>query len=74
MSRYTLQIVDLETGEVVADMQPGHQPEHDFVTDCILRMVTKGVGVLRTSNHVSLDARAAIEEIIFELKSKVRPY
>lgn len=38
-----------------------------FVDDCIAKIVARGVGVLRTSKHVTQDIRDGINEAIFSL-------
>lgn len=67
-----MQIVDTKTSEVV-EFEPGLKVELDFVTDCVTRIVTKGVGLFKTQAHVETDVRKGIEEAIFALKSKVKP-
>lgn len=72
-SKFLLQIVEKETGKVIAQMEPGLGDERCFVDSILTRLHSKGVGVFKTSNHVVSDARAALEEAIFELKTKVNP-
>lgn len=69
-SRYLMQIVDRDTGDVV-QFEPGTAIERDFVSDIVRKTSAKGVGLGRTTSHVVGDVRAAIEEAIFELKAQV---
>lgn len=71
-SRYLMQVVDRQTGEIV-QFEPGQVVETDFVTDCVAQVVRLGVGLGRTSDHVAADVRQGIEEAILALKLKVRP-
>ena len=68
-----MQIVDTTTGDVV-EYEPGLSVEINFVYDCVQRALSKGVGLFRGKKHVAKDLQAAIEETIFELKSKVKPH
>lgn len=70
-SRYLLQIVDRQSGNVV-QFEPGLQAEKDFVADCVKRVVELGVGLLKTEAHVEQDVRTGIELAILDLKAQVR--
>lgn len=72
MSRFRLQIVDT-TNAKVCEWEPGRAVEIDFVQDCITKIVSKGVGLGRTSAHVAKDIEDGINEAIFNLKAKVKP-
>jgi hypothetical protein len=67
-----MQIVDTRNGKVV-EFEPGLSVEVNFVDDCVIRMIAKGVGFGRTQAHVAQDVREAIEEAILALKLKVKP-
>lgn len=55
------------------EFEPGRSIEKELVSDIVRRLKGKGVGLFRTTSHVELDVRSAIEEAIFELKAKVKP-
>lgn len=67
-----MQILDTLTGELV-EWEPGLRIESEFVTDCVARILAKGVGFFRSSEHVGADISAGIEEAILGLKAKVQP-
>lgn len=67
-----MQIVDRSTDSVV-EFEPGLTVEIDFIADCVRRILDKGVGVLKTQEHVAADIRSGIEEAILALKLKVTP-
>lgn len=69
-SEYLIQVLHKSTGKVV-QWEPGLSVEKALVTELIGRVRTKGVGVFRTENHVIHDVREALEELLYELKSKV---
>jgi hypothetical protein len=71
-SRYLMQIVDRDTGDVVR-YEPGQVVESDFVEDCVEQIVRLGVGLGRTTDHVAADIRRGIEDAIYALKRQVRP-
>jgi hypothetical protein len=69
-SEYALQIVLKSTGEVV-QWAPGLRIETDLVADLVKRVVAKGVGFGRSSNHVAKDVEEAIKELFWDMKSQV---
>jgi len=69
-SKYLLQIVHRDNGKIV-EWEPGRDIETEFITDCIARVLVRGVGLFKTSAHVAQDIEAGIEEAILELKKKV---
>ena len=71
-SRFVIQVVDRHTNAVVS-WAPGSAVERQFVEDLVDRVVAKGVGFGRTSAHVAGDVRAAVENLLFELKRDVPP-
>jgi len=71
-SRFLMQIVDRETGDVV-QWEPGLRVEQDFVDACVQRILSLGVGLGRTAKHVETDVRNGIEQAIFQLKARVKP-
>jgi hypothetical protein len=66
-----MQIVD-ERGDVVR-WGPGLPVETDFIASLCARVQAKGVGVGKSEAHVIADVRAACEELIYDLKAKVKP-
>lgn len=70
MSEYRIQIVDSH-GAVVASWEPGRNDEVSLVDGITNRIVTKSVGVLRTRFQVGVAVREALNEFLYELKSKV---
>lgn len=71
-SRFKMQILDSITGDLV-EWEPGLRIESEFITDCVSRILAKGVGMFRTSDHVGKDISNGIEEAILDLKRKVNP-
>lgn len=69
-SKFLLQIVDKTSGKVV-QFEPGKSVEIDLVEDCVKRILTKGVGLLKTEAHVEQDIRDGISEAIKNLKAKI---
>lgn len=69
-SAYVIQVVEKETGRVV-EWAPGQKVEREFVTDLCNRVAAKGVGIFRTTDHVTQDVHDALHELLFELKSEV---
>jgi hypothetical protein len=70
-SNYVLRVVNLATGETVHQWTPGLAAESLIVSELCDRVRAKGVGVGKTEEHVIADVRAAIEELLFDLKSRV---
>lgn len=67
---FKLQIVN-QDGELARF--PGGGPlEREFVEACVAALVAKGVGIFRTENHVAIDCREAITEVIYALKADTR--
>ena len=87
-SNFMMQIRNKRTGEVV-EFEPGLSVEVNFVDACVQKILdnsvdlilSKGVGLFRTSSHVKRDiqdgleesVRDSIEEVIQDLKSQVKP-
>ena len=71
-SRYLMQVVDRQTGEIV-QFEPGQDVEIEFVEDCVANAVQHGVGFGRTSAQVATVLKQSIEEAIYALKLKVTP-
>lgn len=69
-SDYAMRIVYLPTG-AYHEWVPGSPTETLLVQDLCGRVAEKGVGIGRTTTHVVADVRAAIEELIFDLKKQV---
>lgn len=55
-------------------LKPGAKGERDLVDAIVSATLAKGVGVLRSEDHVALDLTDAINEVLFDLKSEVEPY
>ena len=70
-SEYLIQVVHKSTGKVVTGWEPGLTVEKRLVEELVNRVKTKGVGIFRTEDHVAKDVRAAIEELLYDLKSLV---
>lgn len=70
-SRYTMQIVDKQTGDVV-EFEPGLRAEFDFVESCVERITGLGVGLGKSAAHVERDIRTGIGLAILDLKTRVR--
>lgn len=67
-----MQVVDRVSGTII-NFEPGLSVEVNFIDDCVTKIIARGVGLLRTSNHVEQDIRDGIEEAILALKSQVKP-
>lgn len=70
-SKYLFAIIDRETGAVIAAVEP--RDSKQLVDEFGDRLATKGVGVFRPTKHVVNDAKTTLDEIIFELKAKIKP-
>lgn len=71
-SAYQLQIVHKAQGVVVA-WEPGLTSERDLVSELCDRVQAKGVGFARTEAHVLADVRSAFEDLLLDIKRRVRP-
>ena len=70
VSDYVIQVVNTKTGKVV-EWAPGMVVERQLVVDLCNRVAAKGVGMARSTAHVVADVKAALEELLFEMKSEV---
>lgn len=70
-SNYRLQIVHIPSGGVVVEWPPGLHQEHDLIDEIVERVRSRGVGLFQTEEHVTRDVRAAIEDLLYELKLRV---
>jgi hypothetical protein len=70
-SAFQMQIVELATGHVVHRWAPGLAVETELLDNLCRRVQAKGVGLGRTEAHVIADVRAALEELIYDLKTQV---
>ena len=70
-SEYRIAVIQKSTGTVVASWEPGLKVEKDFEEEFAKRLEAKGVGVGKTAKHVIADAKAALKELLFDLKSMV---
>ena len=71
-SRYLIQIVDRQTGEV-ALFEPGLAVEADLITESVNNAVRVGIGFGRSSAQSAAAMRQGMEEALFALKAKVQP-
>lgn len=69
-SDYLIQVVHKASGSVV-QWEPGLRLEQEFEDELLLRVKAKGVGLTRTEIHVLADIRAAVRELLYDLKSRV---
>jgi hypothetical protein len=69
-SGFVIQVLYKPTGEVV-QWAPGRSVEKAIVDELCERVAKKGVGVGRTTAHVVLDVRAALNELLLDLKKQV---
>jgi hypothetical protein len=69
-SNYLVQIVHRKSGLVV-QWAPGLNVEDELIDTLCERVRAKGIGIGRTEAHVLGDVRAALEELLFDLKSQV---
>jgi hypothetical protein len=71
-SDYRICVRSVSTGLEV-EWAPGLAVERQLVTDLCDRVAAKGVGMGRTTVHVVADVRAALEELLHDLKAEVTP-
>lgn len=71
-SRYLMQVIDRQTGEVV-QFEPGRAIEAGFVDACVALSVRRDVGFGRTTRQVARAIRLGVEEAIEHLKLRVKP-
>lgn len=69
---FLLQIVDRDG--VVLTFPGGERVEADLKAALTSAILRKGVGFWRTERHVEADIRAAIDEVVFALKSQTLPF
>lgn len=69
-SEYLIQVVHKDTGKVIA-WAPGLEAEKEFVTELCGRVGRKPVGLLRTVKQVEVAVKEAVEEMLYDLKSRV---
>lgn len=69
-SKYALQIVNLETREVVR-WSPGSLVEATLITEHIRRAKAHGVGLFRTEAAVERAMQTAWDELLLDLKQMV---
>lgn len=55
-------------------LRPGAHGERDLVKAIVDATLAKGVGLFRSKAHVKEDLEAALSEVLFELKSEVKPH
>ena len=68
-SKFLIQIVHKESGAVVS-WAPGLDIEKQFDEELLNRIKAKGVG-FKTEAHVLEDVHKALEELLFEMKTRV---
>ena len=71
-SKFLIQVVEKKTGAVVR-WAPGLEIERQFEDEVCNRVAAKGVGFGRSSARVVAAVREALEELLHDLKSDVRP-
>lgn len=69
-SDYRLQIVN-HKDEIVHGWAPGLAVEVELIDTLCARVAAKGVGLLRSEEHVIADVRAAFHELLRELKGQI---
>jgi len=69
-SEYLIQVLHKPSGKVV-QWAPGLSVEKDFIAELVERVSVKGVGIACSRFHVCQDIRAACEELLHDLKSRV---
>ena len=69
-SDYLIAVIEKTTGHTVS-WAPGLEVEAQFEDDLVTRVKAKGVGLARTEAHVLADVRAALAELLHDLKSRV---
>ena len=70
-SRYRLQIIEVETGEVVKTWLPGHPIEIDLALELCNRLRSRGVGVFKSQEQVLAAVKEELASLIFSLKAQV---
>lgn len=70
MSDYTIRIVHKPSGTVVTEWEP-REGFTSFAEDVADRVRLKGVGYGRSTSHVWLDVKTAIQELLFDLHRKI---
>ena len=71
MSRYRLQIIDAQTGEVVIGWQPNDRVETELSEELLRRVKDRGVGLFRTEAQVLASLRQCFSDMLYELKGRV---
>lgn len=71
MPKFTLQIVE-EDGTVAASWLPGEKAEQDLATAIVESAIGKGLGVFVTEAQARVKLNAAVHEVLYGLKSRVR--
>lgn len=66
-----MQIVDRATGEVV-QWEPGRAVELDFIEDITAMILSRGVGLFRTTDHVKRSIEDGLLDALKLLKSKIK--
>lgn len=70
-SKFRISITRLDGDPV--HLVPGGHGERDLIAAILDAAIAKGVGLFRTEAHVRADLEAAVEEVLTNLKSEVRP-
>lgn len=69
---FRLQVIG-PNGELAATWRPGDRAELDLIQRVADRVATKPVGLFRTKARVRQEVVTALEEVIHELKARVKP-
>lgn len=70
-SKFRISVTSTEGSKV--HLIPGGKGERDLVAAIVDATIAKGVGFMRTEAHVRADLTDAINEVLLELKSEVKP-
>lgn len=71
LSRYRIQIVDADTGEVVFFALPGMAVERKLIKEVAERAVSKGIGFWVTEEQAKTAIVEAFQELLREMKKDV---
>lgn len=69
---YLLQIVEAGSPHVVARLPGGRELEADLTELFVQAIVSRGVGMFRSTTHVEQDVRDGIKTAIHSLKAQTR--
>ncbi len=67
------QITITRTDHKPVTFRPGGGHERDLVNAIVTKVISKGVGFFKTEAKVKEAIQQSLEEILYELKSEVKP-